>query len=91
MVKQWNLKVFGIVQGVCLRSETCKKAESLNITGWVKNLNGGSVEIMAVGYETSLDKLCNWLKSSPGYSNVENIKKVEVSQVQKFDKFKILY
>jgi acylphosphatase len=91
MIKQWNLKVFGVVQGICLRFETCKKAKNFNITGWVKNLDDGSVEIMAKGKETNLDKFHNWLKSSPGYSNIENIKKEEVSQVQEFDEFIILY
>lgn len=91
MVKQWNLKVFGLVQGVCLRFEMSQRAEKLNIAGWVKNLNDGSVEIMAAGTEANLNKLYNWIKSSPGYSNVVNIEKVEVSQIQKFDKFNILY
>ena len=91
MIKQWNLKVFGVVQGVCLRFETCKKAQNFNLTGWARNLTDGSLEIMAVGKETELEKLFNWLKSSPGYSEITNIKKDEISQVQKFDGFTIMY
>ena len=91
MIKQWNFKVFGVVQGVCLRFKTRQKAQSLNLVGWVQNLIDGSVEIKAVGKETDLKKLFNWLESSPGYSEITNIKKEEINQVQKFDGFNIMY
>jgi len=91
MIKQWNLKVFGVVQGVCLRFETRQKARSLNLVGEVQNLTDGSIEIKVVGKETDLEELLNWLKSSPGYSEVTRIKKEKISQVQKFDGFSIMY
>jgi len=91
MERQWHLNVFGVVQGVNLRFETQNKARSLKLTGWVRNLDAGNIEIMAVGQETDLNKLLNWLKSSPGYSKVTEINKDNVDQIEIFDGFEIMY
>ena len=41
---------YGFVQGIGFRSHVRDKAVKLNITGWVKNLDDGSVEAMNLKY-----------------------------------------
>jgi len=44
-----HIFVSGWVQGVFFRDQTQKWAVSLQITGWVRNLKDGRVEVIAEG------------------------------------------
>ena len=39
----------GKVQGVFFRDSVQKKARSLGLTGWIKNIHNGDVELIACG------------------------------------------
>ena len=52
-----NAIISGKVQGVFYREGTRQKAESLNITGWVKNNNDDTVELVACGSEENINNL----------------------------------
>lgn len=65
--------VKGHVQGVFYRDSTRKKAEQLNITGWVKNKKEGSVEIFACGNEQSLEEFIDWLYIGPPHAKVTEV------------------
>lgn len=60
--------VKGLVQGVSFRMYTKRKATSLGLTGYVRNLPNGDVEISAEGKRDQLFLLIKWLRSkgSPG-------------------------
>lgn len=47
----------GRVQGVGFRYTTCAVAKNLAVTGYVKNLRDGSVELVAEGLPAELDRL----------------------------------
>ena len=47
--KRVHIFVSGLVQGVFFRDSTRQKAQELGITGWVRNLIDGRVEIVAEG------------------------------------------
>lgn len=65
--------VHGRVQGVCYRMYTHEKAEKLGLTGWVRNRDDGSVEIVAEGSDTDLAQLAGWCRQGPPYSKVTNV------------------
>ena len=65
--------VFGRVQGVYYRASTLSKANSLSLTGWVRNRLNGSVEIQASGSEKKIDELINWTKIGSMNARVERI------------------
>lgn len=50
MKKRIVLKIYGRVQGVFFRDSTKRKAEELDLLGWVRNEAGGAVQIVAEGY-----------------------------------------
>lgn len=52
--------VSGQVQGVFYRANTKSKAIELGITGWVRNLPDGRVEVLAFGSNEQLDTLSKW-------------------------------
>ncbi len=68
-----RLFVSGVVQGVGFRAYTKRVADSYGISGWVRNLPDGRVEILAEGDE---EVLCHFIKEvwrGPRLSEVEKI------------------
>ena len=68
-----HLFVHGRVQGVFFRASTRKAAEDLELTGWVKNCDDGSVEIHAEGSREKLEELIAWCRQGPPMASVSKI------------------
>ncbi|UZP67747.1 acylphosphatase [Desulfovibrio mangrovi] len=62
--------VHGRVQGVGYRFWTVRTALPLKLTGWVRNLPDGSVELTATGAPDAIGKLQEHLWQGPAYSEV---------------------
>jgi acylphosphatase len=62
MKQQVHVYYSGRVQGIGFRYTAVDFAESMGITGWVKNLRDGRVEILAEAEEENLRNLLNKLK-----------------------------
>ncbi|UCD84870.1 MAG: acylphosphatase [Deltaproteobacteria bacterium] len=86
-----HLYVEGFVQGVFFRAETREEARRLGVTGWVRNLPDGRVEVVGEGEEGSVKGLVNWCHKGPSGARVS---KVEVKYEQyrgEFDSFSVRY
>jgi acylphosphatase len=68
-----HARVYGLVQGVYFRDTTRQNANALKITGWVRNLLDGSVEVLAEGPRPALDTLLKFLHSGPPHARVERV------------------
>ncbi|MFF1253562.1 acylphosphatase [Pseudarthrobacter sp. NPDC058329] len=66
-------RVFGVVQGVGFRFWTMGKAEELGLTGEVKNLDDGSVALVAEGPQWKIHELRAWLNSDATPGRVERV------------------
>lgn len=66
--------VYGMVQGVGFRYYTQHRAKELGLEGFVRNLDDGSVEVVAYGDSAQLDRLQAWLKQGgPRSARIEKI------------------
>ena len=76
---------YGRVQGVGFRYYTVQKANQLGLTGWVKNLYDGSVEMEVEGQEELIDQLIIFLQNRT-YILIERIdaKKIPLQQDSSF-------
>ena len=63
--KTIHIIVSGKVQGVFFRASCVKKANESDITGWVRNITGGDVEIMATGTPDNLAEFTGWCNRGP--------------------------
>jgi len=61
------------VQGVWFRDSTRREAERLGISGYVKNLPNGDVEVLASGTDAALAELTHWLHDGPPLSKVSEV------------------
>ncbi len=68
-----NAIVTGIVQGVGYRFFVERLASNLNITGYVRNLPSGAVEVVAEGEKSKLLELIAYLREGPSSANVDNV------------------
>ena len=72
-MKTVHVIVSGRVQGVWYRGWTVDRANSLNITGWVRNRRDGTVEAMFSGDDDDVDQMLNALHDGPPLANVLHI------------------
>jgi acylphosphatase len=65
--------VYGLVQGVNYRYFVQRNAESTGINGYVRNLDDGSVEVVAEGDSEKLRQFISKLKVGPRAARVEGL------------------
>ncbi|HFS5792981.1 TPA: acylphosphatase [Citrobacter werkmanii] len=66
--------VYGRVQGVGFRYTTQYEAQRLGLTGYAKNMDDGSVEVVACGESERVEQLMKWLKAGgPSSARVERV------------------
>lgn len=63
----------GYVQGVFFRATARDKAMELGLTGYVRNLPDGSVEMAAEGEERALRELIGWCRQGPPEARVDRV------------------
>jgi len=81
--------VSGRVQGVFYRAASESVARRLGLTGWVRNLPDGRVELVACGEKTKLKELEQWLWQGPPRARVEQVAVQDVA-AQVFPGFSVL-
>jgi len=84
-----HLFVYGQVQGVFFRRSAKLEAEKLGIVGWARNLDDGSVEVMAEGDRENLDEFIKWCKKGPPFAKVEKVEFEELKGLEGFSDFSI--
>jgi acylphosphatase len=68
-----HLIIKGVVQGVGFRHSTRMQASQLGLTGYVKNLPDGNVEVIAEGPSQAVNELLEWAKQGPPTAQVKQI------------------
>ncbi|PHM51378.1 acylphosphatase [Xenorhabdus sp. KK7.4] len=72
-VQSVTIYVYGRVQGVGFRYQTYYWAKKNKLLGYVRNMNDGSVKIVACGNEEQIAALIHWLeKGGPPGSKIEH-------------------
>lgn len=81
--------VHGRVQGVGFRYFTQGIADDLGLTGWVRNLPDGTVEVFACGPKPALERFMQSLKTGPIGSWVKDTRFQWLETSEKFEGFQI--
>ncbi len=77
--------VKGLVQGVGFRYATQLQAQQSSITGWVRNLGNGDVEIVATGDINAIEAFEQWLWTGPQYAEVNVVEVQSIGQESHLD------
>jgi len=81
--------IHGKVQGVGFRYFTQRAAKELGLTGWVRNLPDGSVEVFACGPKGTLERFMQSLEVGPIGSQVADIRFQWLETPEKLEGFQI--
>jgi len=65
--------VDGKVQGVFYREAAKRKAKELEITGWIRNLSDGRVEILICGDLEPIEEMREWLWDGSPAADVTDV------------------
>jgi acylphosphatase len=71
-------RVHGHVQGVWFRAGTAEQARCLGVRGHARNLDDGTVEVLAIGPAPAVDALIEWLWTGPPLAQVTGVVVEEV-------------
>ena len=84
--------VYGSVQGVGFRYSTQREALRLGLTGYARNLDDDSVEVLACGEEDQVAALIAWLNAGgPRSARVDRVNTEPHQPTREWQKFAILY
>jgi acylphosphatase len=86
-----HLRVGGRVQGVGFRYFVTRAARRAGVTGWVRNLPDGDVEVLAQGPQDALDALVAEVRQGPRYSRVVRCAVEREASEERFDSFEVRY
>lgn len=83
-----KIKVIGRVQGVFYRAFTLKTAQALQLSGWVRNVEDGSVEAFVCGDMEKLELFIKALRQGPPAARVDDLQ-INAADEQTFTDFTI--
>ena len=70
--------ISGKVQGVWFRQNSLEYAIKLNLTGWVRNLIDGRVELEVYREKKYISQFIEWLKQGPKHASVSQLDYKEI-------------
>ena len=86
-----HVLIDGLVQGVAYRFFAEKYASRLGVTGWVRNLPDGRVEVLAEGSAERIETLLERLKEGPSLARVDVFDVRREPATAEFKDFRIVF
>jgi acylphosphatase len=88
-VKAVRCQIAGRVQGVGFRYTARDRASDLGLSGWVRNISGGRVEVFAQGPGPIVEVFLTWLHDGPTAARVTRVDEVPAVPDARFTEFEI--
>ena len=88
-ITRYHFLIEGRVQGVGYRMSTQIAAQKIGVTGWVRNLRSGQVEMVAEGKPVQLEQLLEWAWQGPNFAQVTDISLEKLTATGEFTQFEI--
>jgi acylphosphatase len=86
-----HMLISGRVRGVFYRSSTRRTALELGLTGWVRNLPDGRVEIVVEGEEDQVEELIDWCRKGPPSADVKGLEVKQERPTGEFKRFSVKF
>lgn len=83
--------IHGVVQGVGFRFFVIRRAQQLNISGWVRNVGYDKVETVAEGKKEALNAFLDELKVGPSSARVSKVDVEWEKPLHDFKDFQLKY
>lgn len=76
-----RVHVVGRVQGVWFRESCRDRALDAGVSGWVRNLDDGRVEVVLEGPAAAVDEVVAWCRQGPPRARVDRVDGVDEQPV----------
>lgn len=86
-----HMYISGVVQGVFFRANTENVARSLSLSGWVRNLTDGRVEVVAEGPQDRMNEFISWCHKGPPIASVDSVEMKWEMPTGEFKTFRTWY
>jgi acylphosphatase len=86
-----HVLISGRVQGVAFRYYAEKWAISQGVTGWIRNLPDGRVEVLAEGDTEAIDRFLGQLKNGPRMARVDVFEEKRTEATGEFPDFRVTF
>jgi acylphosphatase len=86
-----KLIIKGIVQGVNFRYYTQREARKYGVTGWVRNLDDGSVAALFEGEEEDVEAMIQWCRHGPPGARVTELIAQPEEYLGEFQSFSVTF
>ena len=84
-----EIHVHGRVQGVAYRASAARRGRQLGLVGYARNLDDGSVELVAEGDEASVTWFVAWCHEGPPLARVDRVEVEHGPARGDFERFEI--
>ncbi|MDQ3279753.1 MAG: acylphosphatase [Bacteroidota bacterium] len=84
-----HLLIKGKVQGVYYRATAKEVADTIGLTGWIRNTEEGGVEAVVTGAQYQLDDFLAWCRQGPSGAVVTGLEAKEMDE-ERFENFRII-
>jgi acylphosphatase len=78
-MRRVRVRISGHVQGVFFRTSCAGLAETLGLSGWVRNVPGGGVEAVFEGPDLAVEQMVSWCGEGPPHARVDRVRSEEES------------
>jgi len=86
-----HAKAYGHVQGVYFRAFTASHASRLHLTGYVSNVEDGTVEVYAEGTKEALEQFLKMIGTGPHGAVVTHVDSEWSDSTDNYKDFRIIY
>ena len=91
VMKRYHYIIKGYVQGVGFRRREARNASALNLTGWVRNLPDGRVELEVQGEPENIEKLFPNIENNSYGIEITHVQSTEIQVIPEEYGFDIKY
>jgi acylphosphatase len=88
-IVRYKVLIAGSVQGVGFRYFVFERAQSLGVTGWVRNLRDGRVEAEIEGDRDAVNQLLDSMREGPTFAHVQNVSTFPLGAGKQFNDFRV--
>ena len=84
-----KIKIYGLTQGIGFRHSAKKKAEELDLSGFIRNEPDGTAYLEAEGEKEDLEKFIDWCREGSPLAEVVKLETEEI-EPKGFKNFEII-
>jgi acylphosphatase len=88
-MRRVHIFIRGIVQGVFFCAHIQKRAVELDLTGFVQNIDDGSVEAIFEGDEEDIEEMLEFCNEGPRGAQVDDVELFEEEYEDEFENFEV--